>query len=100
MDSDWGLLLCSILQKADPILCGGVDSVSWPGAWGGWWQADPNDNSVLIFLAHNMVELDQFAQGIGFGVFDAILRFQSLASSLPRYRRTTELEAHTIHQLT
>jgi CubicO group peptidase (beta-lactamase class C family) len=72
-------------EKADPIICGGgVGSVGWPGAWGGWWQADPNDNSVLIFLAHNMVELNQFAQGIGFGVFDAILRFQSLASSLPR----------------
>ena len=72
-------------EKADPILCGGgVGSVGWPGAWGGWWQADPSDNSVLIFLAHNMVELNQFAQGIGFGVFDAILRFQSLASSLPR----------------
>jgi CubicO group peptidase (beta-lactamase class C family) len=72
-------------EKADPIICGGgVGSVGWPGAWGGWWQADPSDNSVLIFLTHNMVELDQFAQGIGFGVFDAILRFQSLASSLPR----------------
>ena len=51
---------------------------------GGWWQADPGDNSVLIFLAHNMVELNQFAQGVGFGVFDAIIRFQSLASSRPR----------------
>ena len=72
-------------EKADPIICGGsVGSVGWPGAWGGWWQADPRDNSVLIFLAHNMVELNQFAQGIGFGVFDAILRFQSLAWSLPR----------------
>jgi CubicO group peptidase (beta-lactamase class C family) len=72
-------------EKADPIVCGGgIGSVGWPGAWGGWWQADPNDNSVLIFLAHNMVELNQFAQGIGFGIFDAILRFQSLASSLPR----------------
>jgi CubicO group peptidase (beta-lactamase class C family) len=72
-------------EKADPILCGGgTGSVGWPGAWGGWWQADPIDNSVLIFLAHNMVELNQFAQGIGFGVSDAILRFQSLASSLPR----------------
>ena len=72
-------------EKADPILCGGgVGSVGWPGAWGGWWQADPGDNSVLIFLAHNMVELHQFAQGVGFGVFDAILRFQSLAPCLPQ----------------
>jgi hypothetical protein len=39
---------------------------------------------VLIFLAHNMVELIQFAQGVGFGVFDAILRFQALASRVPR----------------
>ena len=83
----FGLGVAVVLDpaKADPIICGGsVGSVGWPGAWGGWWQADPNDNSILIFLAHNMVERDQFAQGIGFGVFDAILRFQSLASSLPR----------------
>lgn len=83
----FGLGLAVVLdsEKADPVLCGGgVGSVGWPGAWGGWWQADPNENSVLIFLAHNMVELNQFGQGIGFGVFDAILRFQSLASSLPR----------------
>ena len=83
----FGLGLAVVLdpEKADPILCGGgIGSVGWPGAWGGWWQADPGDNSVLIFLAHNMVELHQFAQGIGFGVFDAILRFQSLASGLSR----------------
>jgi CubicO group peptidase (beta-lactamase class C family) len=31
-------------EKADPLRCGGgVGSVGWPGAWGGWWQADPND---------------------------------------------------------
>jgi CubicO group peptidase (beta-lactamase class C family) len=72
-------------EKADPIRCGGgVGSVGWPGAWGGWWQADPKNDSVLIFLAHNMVELDQFAQGIGFGVFDAIMQFQILASTSPR----------------
>ena len=71
-------------EKADPLRCGGgMGSVGWPGAWGGWWQADPNDDSVLIFLAHNMVELDQFAQGIGLGVFDAIMQFQTLAQALP-----------------
>ena len=83
----FGLGLAVVLdpEKADPLLCGGgVGAVGWPGAWGGWWQADPIENSVLIFLAHNMVELNQFAQGVGFGVFDAILRFQSLASNLQR----------------
>jgi CubicO group peptidase (beta-lactamase class C family) len=83
----FGLGVAVVLDpgKADPVICGGgTGSVGWPGAWGGWWQADPGDSSVLIFLAHNMVELDQFARGIGFGVFDAILRFQSLASGLRR----------------
>ena len=42
--------------------------------YGGWWQADPTDNSVLIFLAHNMLELHQMARGIGLGVWSAIAR--------------------------
>ena len=68
--------------KADPLRCGGgVGSVGWPGAWGGWWQADPNDRSVLIFLSHNMVELQQMARGIGLGVWDAISRFHRIATS-------------------
>jgi len=62
----------------------GVGTVSWPGAFGGWWQADPNNESVLIFLAHNMVELEQYIDGIGFGVYDAITQFQAQASSLLR----------------
>jgi hypothetical protein len=34
-------------EKAAPTLCGsGVGAVGWPGAYGGWWQADPNDGSV------------------------------------------------------
>jgi CubicO group peptidase (beta-lactamase class C family) len=53
-------------DKADPLRCrGGAGTIGWPGAYGGWWQADPNDGSVLIFLAHNMAELPQMARGIG-----------------------------------
>lgn len=70
-------------EKAELTLCGGgVGAVGWPGGFGGWWQADPNDNSVLILLAHNIVEMDQFAQGIGFGIYEAIAKFQALASAL------------------
>ena len=59
-------------EKALPTLCGGgAGAVGWPGGFGGWWQADRNDNFVLIFLAHNMVERRQFEHGIGFGVFTA-----------------------------
>ncbi len=69
-------------EKGLPTICGGgVGAVGWPGGFGGWWQADPNDSSVMIFLAHNLVERDQFAKGIGFGVYGAITKFHALASA-------------------
>ena len=68
-------------EKAEPTRCGGgKGSVGWPGAYGSWWQADPNDGSVMIFLAHNMVQLEQLANGVGLGVWGAIREFQSIAS--------------------
>jgi len=67
-------------EKADPLRCrGGVGTIGWPGAYGGWWQADPNDGSILIFLAHSMVELHQMARGIGLGVWSAIANFHQMA---------------------
>jgi CubicO group peptidase (beta-lactamase class C family) len=69
-------------EKADPLRCrGGVGTIGWPGAYGGWWQADPNDGSILIFLSHNMVELHQMAQGIGLGVWSAIATFHQTATA-------------------
>jgi CubicO group peptidase (beta-lactamase class C family) len=69
-------------EKALPAICGGgVGAVGWPGAFGGWWRADPNDNSVMVFLTHNMVERDQFENGVGLGVYGAITKFQALASA-------------------
>lgn len=74
-------------ETADPILCGGgAGAVGWPGAYGGWWQADPTDRSVMIFLTHNMITLDQLANGIGFGVWDAITQFHSLGTAPPAVR--------------
>jgi CubicO group peptidase (beta-lactamase class C family) len=67
-------------EHADVLRCGGgVGTVGWPGAYGGWWQADPNDGSVLVFLSHNMVELSQLAQGIGLATWSAIASFHALA---------------------
>jgi CubicO group peptidase (beta-lactamase class C family) len=60
---------------------GGVGTVGWPGAYGGWWQADPSGDSVLIFLTHSMPELQQMASGIGLGVWSAIAKFHELASA-------------------
>ena len=80
----FGMGVAVVLEpdKAAPIRCGGgIGAVGWPGGYGGWWQADPNDRSVLIFLTHNMVELHQLAGGIGLDVWSAITRFQALASA-------------------
>jgi CubicO group peptidase (beta-lactamase class C family) len=77
-----GVAVVTEPDRADPLRCGGgVGAVGWPGAFGGWWQADPGDESVLIFLAHNMVELNQMASGIGLGVWSAIATFHALASA-------------------
>jgi len=78
----FGLGVSVVLErdKSDFMRRGNVGTVSWPGAFGGWWQADPRDGSVLIFLAHNMVDLAQMAKGIGLGVWGAIDTFQTLAS--------------------
>jgi len=68
--------------QADPLQCrGGVGTIGWPGAYGGWWQADPTDGSVLIFLAHNMVDLSQMARGIGLAVWGTIARFHQIATA-------------------
>ena len=61
------------------ISIGGVGTVGWPGAYGGWWQADPNDGSVLVLLSHNMVELSQLARGIGLATWSAIATFHARA---------------------
>jgi CubicO group peptidase (beta-lactamase class C family) len=79
----FGLGVAMVLEpgKAGTRPCGGgAGAVGWPGGFGGWWRADPNDRSVLIFLAHSMAELSQLAAGIGTGVFSAIAQFQKLAS--------------------
>ena len=69
-------------ERADALRCrGGVGTVGWPGAYGGWWQADPNDRSVLMFLTHNMLELPQMARGIGLGAWSAIADFHKLATA-------------------
>jgi len=83
----FGMGVAVVLEPAQamPTICAGsVGTVGWPGGFGGWWQADPNDNSVLIFLAHNIVERDQFDNGIGFAVYGAITQFHALASASPR----------------
>lgn len=77
----FGLGVSVVLETdtADWMRRGSPGTVSWPGAYGGWWQADPNAGSVFIFLAHNMVDLSQMARGIGLGAWEAIDKFQAAA---------------------
>jgi hypothetical protein len=71
-------------ETANPAICGGgAGAVGWPGAYGGWWQADPTDRSVMILLTHNMVTLEQLADGVGLGAWDATTQFQTLGSAFP-----------------
>ena len=78
----FGLGVAVVLEPdhALPTICRGtVGTVGWPGGFGGWWQADPGDRSVKVFLSHNVVEREQFAHGIGFDVYAAIAQFEQLS---------------------
>jgi CubicO group peptidase (beta-lactamase class C family) len=82
----FGLGVAVVMEpdKADVLRCrGGVGTVGWPGAYGSWWQADPTDGSVLVFLSHNMVELSQLAKGVGLATWSAIGTFHALATARP-----------------
>jgi CubicO group peptidase (beta-lactamase class C family) len=77
----FGLGVSVVLEAgaADVMPMGNPGTVSWPGAFGGWWQADPGAGSVFIFLAHNIADPAQMAKGIGLGVWDAIDKFYTAA---------------------
>jgi CubicO group peptidase (beta-lactamase class C family) len=73
-----GLAVVSKENKYSSMPCAGsIGSVGWPGAYGGWWSADPIKKTISIFLTHSMTELKQLAQGIGFELYEAIDIFSS-----------------------
>lgn len=61
---------------------GAIGSVGWPGAYGGWWSADPSRKTVSIFLTHSMTEPSQLAQGIGFELYGAIDLFSKYSNEI------------------
>lgn len=79
----FGLGLAVVLdeKRAGSTPCGGsAGSCGWPGAFGGWWRADPRQKTILILLCQNAIEREQFASGVGLGVYDVIDHFQQLAA--------------------
>jgi CubicO group peptidase (beta-lactamase class C family) len=76
----FGLGVAVVMEpnKAASTLCNGsVGTVGWPGAFGGWWQVDPGEETIMIFLAHNSFEVAQIAKGYGLGVYSAITQYHS-----------------------
>lgn len=39
----------------NPYGCGAVGSITWPGVFGTWWQADPVNDLILIYLIQHQV---------------------------------------------
>lgn len=45
-------------DKSRPLFGpGGAGTFSWPGAYGTWWQADPSNDVILLYLIQNMPNL-------------------------------------------
>lgn len=79
----FGLAVVMEPEHASVTLCNGqVGTVGWPGAYGGWWQADPSDQRIMIFLAQNLLDQGQMATGFGLCVYGAIGEFHGLAAKL------------------
>lgn len=81
----FGLGLGVVMKESNygSIPCAGsVGSVGWPGAYGGWWSADPVHKMISIFLTHSMTEPKQLAQGIGLELYEAIDLFSNYSRQL------------------
>lgn len=84
-DYGFGLGIAVVCKenKYGSIPCSGsIGSVGWPGAYGGWWSADPINKTISIFLTHSMTEPNQLAQGIGFELYEAIDIFSNCIKRL------------------
>ena len=62
---------------------GSEGSFGWPGAFGTWWQADPVEDVVMIYLIQNSMDLSpeaasQLATGQRSGGQMALPTFQKL----------------------
>jgi CubicO group peptidase (beta-lactamase class C family) len=59
MGQGFGLGLSVILdpEKQAWMSAGSRGSFGWPGAFGTWWQADPAQDMIMIYLIQNSMEL-------------------------------------------
>jgi len=81
----FGLGLSTIMEpeKLEFMGAGSKGSFGWPGAFGTWWQADPVQDMVMIYLIQNSMPLgpeaaSQLATGQRMGGRAALPIFQKL----------------------
>lgn len=57
--SGFGLGVSVVLdpEKHQMMGAGSAGSFGWPGAFGTWWQADPEEDLILIYLIQNEADL-------------------------------------------
>ena len=79
----FGLGLSMVIdpEKQAWMGAGSVGALGWPGAWGTWWQADPEQDMILIFMIQNALPLGrdaaaQLATGQRLGARVALPLFQ------------------------
>ncbi len=63
---------------------GGLGTFGWPGAYGTWWQADPANDLILIYLIQNYPDLTAAAAAVAGNT--AFARLQSVQ---PKFVRRT-----------
>lgn len=63
---------------------GGPGTFSWPGAYGTWWQADPANDLIVIYLIQNYPDLTAAAAAVAGNTAQARLQ-----STQPKFVRRT-----------
>ncbi len=53
-----GVSVIDAPEKLGFLGMGGVGSFGWPGAFGTWWQADPVNELIMIYLIQNSMPLE------------------------------------------
>ena len=84
----FGLGLSVVMDpvKSRPLFGpGGVGTFGWPGAYGTWWQADPTNDLILIYLVQNHPTLSTDAAAAVAGNTSQA----KLMTALPRFVRRT-----------
>ena len=61
----FGLGMSVVVDPKQPgVVGGGAGTFGWPGAFGGWWQADPQADMILLWLQQCTPALPQRGAGM------------------------------------